>query len=586
MPTSRVIGILTRRAQRGRTGRQQFLASLPLKSRPYLASTVRLAITGMGGAAALAFVAAAPAAVLCFDTAGKWQENASPAQRAIRCQDVPLPVHAEVQWAFMPAQPLSSSPRLAATGAGGNARFQAVQVLADVPGPPASVALPFGQPLLPRLIASPFGVEERAILAHSAANRVTIACRPGARPAGVTLRGPGVRLPRGASGVLRVAASGDAGFLLGLGSAGQDPDGLWPADVAQERDSVDIPLPQAEGELEPARDSIVVVCPASAATLTLTDVQLLPAGASQRATRAGWAWAESRWRDGGGALLDAALQHGIRSIYISVSLAGDRLAEPAALERFVQAASASGVAVWAVEGDPGMVLAAGREHALSRLNAIKQYQSAVAAAARLAGIQYDIEPYLLSAYTENPSHIARQWRDTLLALGDAAGSMPMDVVLPFWVLDSPGGKEVASSVRMPGRSITVMAYRTEVAAIQAAAEPLLAWGASNKVPVRVALEAGPLQDELTQYYAVDHSGGKSILWAIPVAGTEVIVRLSQPMQIEHGRGYQPLRESTTPASRVSFLGNWPRMRAAVGVLENIFPAWPSYAGMSLHGLLD
>lgn len=529
----------------------------------------------------------AQGALLCFDAAGLWRAGATQAQGAEHCHEIALPAGAQVQWAFMPKKPPAYPPRLAATGASRpDARFQPYQITA-APGPTPSVALPFGQPLLPLLAATPFGSEERATVTHSAPGRVTLTCRRGERPAGLVLHAPGKHLPRAAAGSLRLAVAADAGFSVGLATAGQDPRVLQPIGMAAAPATISVPLPETgRAAAAQAPDALVVVCPDTAATLSLTDAQLLPGGAPRAPARAGWAWKTDRWLDGGGDLLRAARQYRIRTLYISVQIDGGRLAQPAALARFIRQASANGVAVWAVEGDPGMVLGPGRGQALRRLRAILQYQSAAAAHARLAGVQYDIEPYLLPGYAENPEDIALQWRDTLGELGAAAGPLPMDVVLPFWILGSPGATQVLSSVRAPGRSITVMAYRSDPAAIQAAAEPLLAWGALNRVPVHVALEAGPLPDELTQHYALDHSAEKSIMWTIPMDDTEMLVRLDRPLRLERGHGYQWTHDSLTPASQISFLGNWPRMRAAVDALQHVFPAWTSYAGMSLHGLLD
>lgn len=544
-------------------------------------------IAMLTGVAAAVSTTVATGASLCFDANGQWLPSARPSP-SITCRDVSVPSEATVQWAFLPKRPLSSPNRLIVTGAIGSATFRPTQVEADVPGPSMRTALPFGTPLLPRLIAAPFGTEERARLTNSDSNRVSVQCGVGSRPAGITLQGPKSRFPEGAKGSLRMTVAGQRGFAVGFVRAGQDPRQLQPIEVGKGAGVIEIALPDmAQDGGSSVSDALVIVCPEHAAELVVTDMQLIPRIAKPGHERAGWAWAERLWQqDGGAAVLRAAAEHQITTLYISVSVAGDRLAQTEALMAFLRRASAEGVAVWVVEGDPGMALDAGREHALSRLRAILAYQSTARPDARLAGVQYDIEPYLLAEYAEDPQRVATQWRETLRALSHTAGDMPMNAVVPFWILGSPGGEDVLSAIQMPGRSVTVMAYRSDLEVIQSVAEPVLAWGTRNNVPVWVALEAGPLPDELTQYYVMNHSATKSVLWTIPAQGGEVVVRFDDPVSLERGQGYRLIRDSMAPASRVSFLGDWPRMRATVETLQSILPAWASYAGISLHGLIE
>lgn len=544
-------------------------------------------ISMLTGVAAAVSTTAATGASLCFDANGQWLPSARPSP-AITCRDVSVPPEATVQWAFLPKRPLSSPNRLIATGAIGSATFRPTQVEADIPGPSMRTALPFGAPLLPRLIAAPFGVEERAQLTDSDSNKVSVLCGRGSQPAGITLRGPESRFPEGAKGSLRMTVAGQEGFAVGFARSGHDPRELHPINMSQGPSVIEMALPDvAPDGGSSLLDTLVIVCPEHAAKLTVTDMQLIPRVAEPGHERAGWAWAERLWQqDGGAAVLRAAAQHQISTLYISVSLSGDRLAQTKALTAFLRRASAEGVAVWVVEGDPGMALDGGREHALSRLRAILAYQSTARPDARLAGVQYDIEPYLLAEYAEDPQRVAIGWRETLRSLSHTAGDMPMNAVVPFWILSSPGGENVLSAIQMAGRSVTVMAYRSDVEAIQSVAEPVLAWGTRNNVPVWVALEAGPLPDELTQYYVMNHSATKSVLWTIPAQNGEVVVRFDDPVLLERGQGYRLIRDNMAPASRVSFLGDWPRMRTTVETLQSIFPAWASYAGISLHGLIE
>lgn len=542
--------------------------------------------TALAGVMVFTLSAAVHGAAQCFDAEGRWVPGVAVAKSGGQCFDISIPAHAGVQWMYKSNKPLSAATRLQASGIHRAAPFQPNQVTDDMQGPLVRNALPFGQPLLAQLLAMPFGIEERVRLSHNTTDKVTVVCRAGEQPAGVLLRAPEGRMPAGADGVLQLSVLGDEGFSVGLSRGGQAPRQTQSIKGAKASSTVQIALTDADVAFAP--DALVIVCPPHAGQLTLTNVKLVAAPTGVSHPKAGWAWAAHLWRDGEGiTLLREAAEYDIRTLYISVSIsAGGRVETPDALARFVARATEAGVAVWVVEGDPAMALDTERQHALNRLQAILAYQSSAPVPSRLAGVQYDIEPYLLPAYVEQPLVVAQQWRDTLSALSRAAGNMPMDTVVPFWLLSSPAGENVLAGLRTPMRSLTVMAYRTDIAAIQSAAEPLLAWGARHQMPVRVALEAGPLQDEAAQYFMINTDAAESELWTIPIGDGEVVVRFDEAVRLDRGQGYRWIRDSTTAASHVSFLGDWPRLRATVDVLEGVFPAWQSYAGISLHGLLE
>lgn len=259
-----------------------------------------------------------------------------------------------------------------------------------------------------------------------------------------------------------------------------------------------------------------------------------------------WAWETDAWSGGGRRIIDAATRRGIRRLYISLLIDDGRMQQTAALGRFIRRAGHHAISVEAVEGDPNMVEAAGLAHALERARAIARYQAGAPADARLTGIQYDIEPYVLESWGHYPwNH--RGWAEAVKALAGAVGE-PVHLVLPFWIAADAMGRRFLEEVTSSARMITGMAYRTELAALTSAAEPLLAWGSEQGRPVRVALEAGPLPES-----------------AAP-------------------ESTRPLPAVRTQRSRISFLGD----EAAMGDLARraipAFAAWRSFAGISYHGL--
>jgi hypothetical protein len=253
------------------------------------------------------------------------------------------------------------------------------------------------------------------------------------------------------------------------------------------------------------------------------------------------------------------------------------------LAGFVTAARRAGIAVAAVEGDPAMALDAGRAEALRRLGAIEAYQRRTPAEGRLAGLQYDIEPYLLPDWRVDAAGVMRGWAATVEALR-ASASTPLDMVLPFWLRDQPdAGAAILPALRRSADVVTVMAYRTDAAAVLSAAEPLLAWGTEARIPVRVALEMGPLEDEATRLYGRAEAGE---VWLLLRDGGAAAFLLDRPRPNPGGPSYALERETPAPARRVSFLGDRARMLVVAENAAETLRAWPAFAGLAFHGLIE
>ena len=329
----------------------------------------------------------------------------------------------------------------------------------------------------------------------------------------------------------------------------------------------------------------VVTCPAADGKITLTDLRLAGQAVVPPPSRSAWAWRPSRWRDAPQRLLDEARGRRLDRLFVTVEIGDDGVVDATRLATFVSDAHQAGIEVVAVEGDPGMALAGGRGVALSRFAALSAYQHSAAPAARLDGVQYDIEPYLLPAFAADPDAVFRGWAETLDAFAAAKPPFPLDLVLPFWLLDTPAAPLVMPAIARTAQRVTVMAYRTTAAEVMRAAEPLLAWGTVASLPVLVALEAGSLVDETTHHYTRAASGP---LWIVPQAdGEALLLLLHQPRPaVAAARVYALDRESVFAASRISFLGDHAGMEATAAHIADGLRAWPSFGGLAFHGLID
>ncbi|RQS61543.1 hypothetical protein DID96_32875 [Burkholderia sp. Bp8963] len=546
--------------------------------------SIMLRVAAMVAVTASASAHAQTSRLQCFDEKGR------PIASSPHCFELELPKDAQLQWsAWLSPVGTTADARIAVSGIVDDNRFVPTAIGPTSPDDPAKPdMLMFNTPLLPDLTIRPFGQEERASASRNRdGDAIAIACRPGRQPAGIVLARRDARWPRVAAGDVVLAGNGSAGFQWGMAAAGRDPGALYPLQRTVGTEAVHgrIDLATLPAGTENLDQNLVLVCPSEGGRLDLSDVHLAPRAAAAEGGRAAWVWQRSRWEDGGRDLLADAVRYKVSRLYVALPIADGQVTGADALRDFVARAHGAGIQVWAVEGDPDMVTEKGREQAVARLRAIGQYQRASTEPTRLGGVQYDIEPYQLPAYRTEPQAVMHAWGTTVAALGDAA-ALPLDTVLPFWLLDAPGGNEVLDRIGRAAQSLTVMAYRTDAAHVQRVAAPLLAWGATRNFPVSVALENGPMQDEWTQTYAPVPRGGAGTLWLVPEDGKMVAVRLDRATTLARGIGYVEKSRERIDADKVSFLGDPDRLLTVSASLQPVFRAWPNYAGIAFHGLLD
>ncbi|MDE3011818.1 MAG: hypothetical protein KGI67_13110, partial [Pseudomonadota bacterium] len=259
------------------------------------------------------------------------------------------------------------------------------------------------------------------------------------------------------------------------------------------------------------------------------------------------------------------------------------VADAAQLAAFLRLAAASGVRVWAVAGDPRAVLPEERAAWIGRAAAYRQFNLAQPPAARLAGVQYDIEAYLVPGYGEDPAGWNQRYVDLLRRLREAGGSMAMDVVVPWWFGrggDSPA--ELLTALQPLVDILTVMDYRTDGDQLVQAAVPFVAWAQHGGRQVRIALESGPLPDlEARRYEAAEQ--GELLL--LELGNQAVYALLATPLaagpraQVFARRGGHLVK-----AAQTTFAGRPEALRLAVLHLEDAFAATRAFAGVAIHGL--
>lgn len=442
--------------------------------------------------------------------------------------------------------------------------------------PAAPAPMPLRANLLAGMQVRSYGSEER-VQARLENGRLRIDCRAGTRPAGVLLSGPWT-IPR-LRASLKATYSGQGRFVWQAADAAQAAreSALDMGQLsASGAGSMRLPLPAA---LDRASwRQFVLACPSAGATLALDSLTLEPDAAGP-APRSTWIWDRSAWLERGEELLDWAAGERIGELFIVVRLAEGRVQDPDALAAFVRRAGQRGVKVSAVEGDPHMVLPGERTATAARARAYAAYNAAAEPAARLQGIQFDIEPYLLPEHVLPAARLDEEYVATLAALREAAGSMPLEFVVPFWWGDR---RALLDGLARHADAVSVMDYRTDPAQILNFAIPFLDWAADKGKRVRIALEAGPLPPETQRRYRRAQDGGAGDMLLFTVDGQQVAVLLRQPLAHPRATPYKLVDTRHIDGSATTFHKDKDALRALLPRLEADFSAWPGFAGIALH----
>ncbi len=492
------------------------------------------------------------------------------------CSSIDLAVkQQDISWTgTLPRIPRDGEIVSVTTSAKGERR---IEIVPPPVRPALAVPLPIDVPLLPLATAHAYGTEGRARVS-TIGGRLDISCDAGRRPAGIVIGFDTARLPQGTALRMAVTHRG-ADFRASLVPMGQDAaEGTLLPDTAAMR-TTRFPINAQHVGETPVQ--LVIQCSTIAARLALDDLRLQPALPPSTAGASAWTWDTQQWRATPATLLERAVASGVRRLHVALETEDGQIRHAAELARFVRLASARGIAVDAVEGDPQMVRPAGRLNAMNRAKAIAAYQRNAAESERLAGIQYDIEPYLLPEFGADRAGVLAAWSGLVRDLA-AVHADKLDLVVPFWLLSLPEGEQAMAALAPHLRQLTVMAYRTDPVRIVAFAEPTLAWGQTNGVPVRVALEMGPLDDEFEQRFRPARQGSLALM---SVAGQTAALLLKEETTVPAATMLKLAASAPIPAGNLSFLGDRSRLLSVGGELQTTLAAWPSFAGLAFHGLL-
>lgn len=413
-----------------------------------------------------------------------------------------------------------------------------------------------------------------------------LSCQSGAGIAGVQLRTT-QDWPSDIPMQLRISASGVGSFSIALSDQAriQSESPLAVGSIGSagefERTEVAIELPANDAPWS----AITLVCPESIAEIKLESMVLSPVADASDIMRGAWVWSPDSWRTNPGEIWELQQLERLNEIFITVPVGENgAVREPLELAFFVNNASARGIKVWPVIGDPRDVLEESLPILLSRVSAYRDYNVSASPATRLAGVQLDIEPYLLPGFNLDQDHWRVRYIETIAAVAAVLEQqLAVDLVVPFWFGSHQSwGERLLSNLDLPGISLTVMNYRTNAQQLRDAALPFLRWGQNYDKDIRIAVESGSLNDQTQRTYVANATQGR--LWKFTIDTTPVLVLFQNPQSSLTGEAFSFASERSVSAGNVTFSGDMQQLNQIANSLISEWNNWPSFAGIAIHGL--
>ena len=202
------------------------------------------------------------------------------------------------------------------------------------------------------------------------------------------------------------------------------------------------------------------------------------------APRAMWVWDTSSPQ----AVVDLAVERGIGQLYAAVPPNVGSSPQLAQLTELSTLARQRGLRIDALGGDPGWVD--------NPSWVVDNWLRPAIATHLFSGVHVDIEPYATAAWQTKRSTVVRKYLSTLDTLVKAAGTVPLEADIPFWLDEVPAGKSTLDrEVMRRTKAVTVMAYRNTAAGPDgtiALAAKAVAAGTALGVPVRIGQETDDL----------------------------------------------------------------------------------------------
>jgi hypothetical protein len=203
--------------------------------------------------------------------------------------------------------------------------------------------------------------------------------------------------------------------------------------------------------------------------------------AATGAARAMWVWKWDRNRD----LVSFAQSHGVGRLFVW-TWPGFSTSQPSRYSDLLNRASAAGIAVDALSGDPSWVNDPGQAVAWAR--EVVSFHS-------FAGLHLDVEPYALASWNTNQAQTITNYLSMLSQVKSVSGPYALEEDIPFWFnMIASGGRSLDVAVFDTVDAATLMTYRNVADGsdgISALGRAEFDDGVARGKRVRLAVETNP-----------------------------------------------------------------------------------------------
>lgn len=289
-----------------------------------------------------------------------------------------------------------------------------------------------------------------------------------------------------------------------------------------------------------------------------------------------WLWEYRDLLDRGDTILDECQRFACTRLFIQMPADKDPPSLWTTYVQFLRSAQSRGIEAFALDGYPEAI------HDPSPLAEKIERLLTLMGDESLAGVQLDIEPYLLEDFLVGESGFVR-YLAAIDRIKETLGPHTrLSVVIPFWFTSQiVNNRPVAFSVMDRADEVTVMSYRTRVEEVQTFAEDNLRYGDMIGVPVWLALETRALP--LEQHVVLKRESHRESADAYLDRATRRVV-LASPPAAEGIEWFRVHSRFTVRPEQLTFVDQSRQLvQTTITSVTNTTPNH-SLAGMVIHDL--
>lgn len=207
-----------------------------------------------------------------------------------------------------------------------------------------------------------------------------------------------------------------------------------------------------------------------------------------RRSRTGfWAWEYREVIDDPEKAVQTCRTHGCQRLLVQMPSDADSDAVWSGYAAALRWIDAQGIEAYALDGYPEAV------YEPSRLTAKIERVLSLMPRGALAGVQLDIEPYVLPRFASDPDGFHRYLEAVRMMKSVTHARTRLSIVMPFWFSSIEAeGRAVGFEVMDVADEVAIMSYRTDLDELQAIAADVLRYGDLVGRPVWLAVETRAL----------------------------------------------------------------------------------------------